>query len=145
MLPRLVLSVPFIGAWLTTAAFVVADVAGVRPWSLPPVTLVQALRDSDALAVRLLTHEGANLLERYALRDGAGREHRLTPIEVATVSDRPEMVDLLQRLGVPVDDRLRAHLVCLAQAAGAAHSVAFLARAGVDAACFEGSQVWHVR
>ena len=60
---------------------------------------------------------------------------RMTPMEAAAYRDRGSMLDLLEREGVPVDDAMRAHLLCIAERMGSKDVLALLSRPGVTAVC----------
>lgn len=132
---RWALSLPFVIAMGVTGAFVTSEALGIRPWSDPSTTMSEAAAQRDAAVLRRMLFEGVDPTTSYRMRDRQGRQTRGTPLEAAALYDRPEMIRLLEHAGVPIDERERTHLLCLAMAEGARAAAEWLARDGFSPAC----------
>ncbi|MEQ1895980.1 MAG: hypothetical protein ABL971_01175 [Vicinamibacterales bacterium] len=128
---------PIVLALLLVVFYVVTEQAGMRlltdralnPAELviedDPPGLIRRLRAGDS---PVATYDvGSDVLARSA--------RRMTPMEAAAYRDRGSMLDLLVREGVPDDDAMRAHLLCIAERMGSRDVIAMLSRPGVTAVC----------
>jgi hypothetical protein len=134
----LLVAVPVVGAILATALFVLAEVVGLRPLQHAPLTVSEAAAVGDGPALVRLLYTGHSPHARYAVGVDLLRPlvpGALMPIEAAVLGNQPAMVAVLERWGVPIDDSLRAHLVCLADRAAAGAAAEALTRGRPDAAC----------
>jgi len=86
-------------------------------WPPTPMTLPEAVWLDDGGAVVRLIQNGAAPNAKGTLRAGLVGDTSVeaTPLEVAVLSMRPEMVDLLVREGATVDESSAVTLICLAR------------------------------
>ncbi|MEQ1912516.1 MAG: hypothetical protein ABMA15_27100 [Vicinamibacterales bacterium] len=134
----LTVSIPIVVGILLTLVFALAECAGLRPFARRPVSVAEAAALDDAPELLRQLHGGANPLARYLVGTDVipgPVPQSLTPLEAATARDRPGIIGLIERWGVPIDDRERAHLLCVAEQAGATQAAEVLKRDGVTSSC----------
>lgn len=134
---RWLAAAPIVGATLLVAVYTGLQGLGYHLLTDRPLNLAEAIAEDDPPEVRRQIHGGASLVARYDIgNDLLVFPHgRMTPLEAAAVRDRPELLKLLLRNGVPLDDPTRAHLLCLARRANARDALAVLLRPGIEPAC----------
>ena len=127
--PALIVSLPVVGAIAATLLFVGSECAGLRLFTKRPFTVAEAAADGDAPAMMRQIYGGASPLERYPVQSdvlSGSNGSLLTPLEAAVMANRPAIIDVLERWGVPIDDPERAHLVCLAETRRASDAISVL-------------------
>lgn len=134
---RFIAAGPVVAATLCVAIYAGLERLGHPIFASRPVNLAEAVANDDPATVLRLSHEGASLLDVYAVRGDVliTPAAHATPLEVAALRDRAPLIRLLERSGVVVDDRLRAHLLCIARRAHANDVLTLLAKPGVEAMC----------
>ena len=134
----LLVVVPVAGALLATALFVLAELVGLRPLQHAPFTVSEAAAVGDGPALVRLLYTGHSPNARYPVGADLLRPlvpGALMPIEAAVLGNQPAMIAVLELWGVPIDDSLRAHLLCLADRAAAEAAAEALRRGRPAAAC----------
>lgn len=131
---------PVVGGLVVTVLFVLAESAGIRPFSHAPMTPSEAAAAGEAHVLVRLLHEGARAEGRYPVGTDLipGPAPRvLTPIEAAVIRDQGAVARLLEgRMLIEPAERVR--LICLARQSGARDTAQMLMRDGLevsDTAC----------
>ncbi len=134
---RVLVAAPIVAATLLVAVYSALETLGYHVLTDRPLNLAEAVAEDDPPSVMRQVHSGASLVARYDIgNDLLVLPHgRMTPLEAAVVRDRAEILKLLLRQGVPLDDATRAHLLCLAGRAKARDVATLLARPGVEPVC----------
>lgn len=128
---------PIVLASLLAVVYAVTEQAGLpllTDRALNPAELV--MEDDPPGLIRRL-RAGDSPVAAYDMgRDVLAPPRRtMTPMEAAAFRDRGSILNLLVREGVPVDEAMRAHLLCIAERMGSKDVLAMLSRPGVTAVC----------
>lgn len=134
---RLIAAGPVVAATLCVAIYVGLEMLGHPIFASRPVNLAEAVANDDPATVLRLRHEGASLVDVYHVRGDVliTPAAEATPLEVAALRDRAQIIRLLERSGVVVDDQLRSHLLCIAERAASRDVLALLRSPGVVPVC----------
>jgi hypothetical protein len=129
---------------LATVAMLLMAAGGRHPmWRVRDFNLSEAAGSRDAATVVSLLSSGEDSTRARLIRPGVldTRWHRLTPLEAAFESRRVDMIDLLLRHGVTLDEPGRVALTCRARARGDGDIARYLETRGAPVSC--GSKPAH--
>jgi hypothetical protein len=120
IVPALSIALPIAAALFIIMLFVVTEAAGWHPYTVAPaVNVAGAVTYGDGARALALIADGQDPDERWVVERDAidsGRALRVTAIEAAMLTRRPEFVGLMLHHGAHPDAPSR--LACLAQAMG---------------------------